>query len=136
MGTTANNNIISFNQVANSLPVISEELHQKSFTNEVANLCMAHRNNKKWILVIDGEEQAISALNKQQEIDKSKILHINNRKVKVNANNIETALAKGNCSAVVLGKNNFQAEQITYLNACAKQSNTTFVVLDNASGLH
>ena len=97
---------------------------------------MAHRNNKKWILVIDGEEQAISALNKQQEIDKSKILHINNRKVKVNANNIETALAKGNCSAVVLGKNNFQAEQITYLNACAKQSNTTFVVLDNASGLH
>ena len=136
MSTTAENNVIAFNQATKSLVLMNEQIHQQNVTNEVANLCITHQNNRKWILVIDGEEQAISALNSQQEIDTSKILHINNRKVNVNANNIETALSKGNCSAVVLGKNNLQADQITYLNACAKQSNTTFVVLGKVSGLH
>ncbi|MGJ8692578.1 MAG: hypothetical protein ACSHW0_08850 [Thalassotalea sp.] len=107
-----------------------------SITERITNLCLSHQNNNKWFLVIDNQEQTISALNKQSNIDKSKILHINSRKIKINANNIETALSKGNCSAVVLMENNLPAEQLLHLKNCAKQTNTTFMVLDKVSGLH
>lgn len=108
----------------------------QTFTSKVGELCTEHKNNKKWILIINSEESAISTLQHQQTVDTSKILHINNRKVKVNAKNIETALTKGNCSAIILGENNFHTEQLNYLHHCAKRSNTTLVLLDKVSGLH
>ena len=105
-------------------------------TKEISELCTKHKHNKKWILLINNEESAISTLQQQRTIDTSKVLHINNTKVKVNAHNIETALSKGNCSAVVLTDNNLRAEQLSHLHHCAKLSNTAFVLLDNVSGFH
>lgn len=105
-------------------------------TKEVGSLCHQHKNNKKWILLINNEDSTISTLQQQRTIDTSKVLHINNTKVKINAHNIETALTKGNCSAVVLADNTFQKEQINHLHHCAKLSNTELVLLDNVSGFH
>ncbi len=105
-------------------------------SQEISELCTKHKNNKKWILLINNEESTVSTLQQQRSIDTSKVLHINNGKVKVNADNIETALSTGNCSAVVLADNNLQTEQIIHLHKCAKRSNTAFVLLDNVSGFH
>ena len=136
MSTIYQNKVISIIQAITPMVFDNEESNDKNFTKELSELCLTHQNNKKWILVIDDEKHTLSELSSQKIIDTSKILHINNRKVKVNANNIETALTKGNCSAIVLGRNNFQAEQLSYLSDCAKLSNTAFVVLDKVSGLH
>ena len=106
------------------------------YAEQVSHLCLTHQSSKKWILLIDGEVDTVSALSNKPGLDKSKILHINNRKVKVAPHNIETALAKGNCSAVVLINNNLQQEQISHLSQFAKQTATTFLVLNNAKELH
>lgn len=104
--------------------------------NQVANVCLTHQNRNKWILLIADEDETISAISNQSEVDTSKILRINQRKVKVKAENLEVALAKGNCSAVVLTKNDFESEQIAHLRQCAKLSNTEFVVCGGNSQLH
>lgn len=108
----------------------------KSFTEQLVDVCLQHQNNKKWILVINNEQESLTALSNQQGIDQSKILHINTGKIKVNAGNIARALEKGNCSAVVVANNHFESEQITQLNAYAKQSNTEFVFYNQVNGLH
>lgn len=101
--------------------------------NKITDLCLSHQQNKKWILLIDSDEKARDVISADNNIDKSKILHINSDKVRLSANNIETALSTGNCSAVVLLENNLQQEQLSHLNKCAQASNTTFMVLDKVS---
>lgn len=117
------NNVIPFSQT-------------KNFTEELTKVCLQHQKYKKWILVINNEQDAFTELSTKQEIDQSKILHINSGKINIKASNIKTALQKGNCSAVVLANSHFESEQMTQLTACAKQSNTEFVVYDKVSGLH
>lgn len=126
------NNVINIHHAVNSLTVSNEE----NINDKITDICLRHQNNRKWILVIDSDKSTRATLSSQENIDKSRILHINSHKVRLSANNIETALAKGNCSAVVLMENYFQQEQIQHLDHCAKQTNTTFMVLKNASGMH
>ena len=137
MNTFYSNNVVKLNQQSTKAPTHSEpDQLPLDFSETVAKLCIEHKSDKKWILLINGEEQTINSLSNQQQIDKSKILHINSRKVKVNADNIKTALTKGNCSAVVLAENNFESEQIAQLSDYAEQSNTRFMVFDKVSNLH
>lgn len=136
MNTFYQNNVVTFQKPANTRTHSNHAITHENFTQKVTDLCLKHQTSKKWILVINNEKQVMSALSSQQNIDKSKILHINNHKVNVDAANIEQALSKGNCSAIVVTNNTFKADQISHLTACAKQTNTTFMVLDNVSGLH
>lgn len=123
------------NIINNSKNVIKNDKNQ-IITREISKLCTKHKNNKKWILLINNEKSTISTLQQQHTIDTSKVLHINNTKVKINAHNIETALSKGNCSAVVLADSNLRVDQLNHLHSCAKLSNTAFVLLNNESTFH
>lgn len=141
MNTSYQSNVLPVNFTGTSKTKIEQENItsgnnlQDAYNEDVTNLCIQHQISKKWILVIDDDNAAI-ALSKKTNIDKSKILHLNNRKITVNVNNIEVALAKGNCSAVILGNNNFAVEQLQKLTACAQQSNTAFMVLNKTNNLH
>ena len=146
MSAIYQNNVMVFEQATKELTTINMVIPKNnlltdistdnSFSAKVTKLCLSHQVNNKWIMLIDNKEQAMSVVLNQDNIDKSKILCINSHKISVNAANIETALSKGNCSAVVIVDNNFASEQLTHLSNCALKSNTTFIVFDKVSGLH
>ena len=100
------------------------------------NICQQHKREKKWILMINPENKSLEQLANNGNIDPTKILKINDKKVNVNLENIATALSKGNCSAVVLRNTCFKQEQLSALMNCAKKGNTQCIVLNSFETLH
>ncbi len=106
-----------------------------SLEHEYEKLCQKHESNKKWILMIDPEMQSLRKAVRSQS-DSSNVLLLNSAKVNVNMKAIETALCSGNCSAVVLCNSEFEQDQITHLNHCARQGKTKCILLNHSSSLH
>mgnify|MGYP002280657029 CR=1 FL=1 len=102
--------------------------------DEFINICQQHHRDKRWILMIAPQDKDIAYLNKSDQVNHGKILRVNSQKVKLT--NIESTLAKGNCSAVVLCNADFGQQQLSLFNACAKQGNTQCIVLTNSTTLH
>jgi len=110
------------------LDIINIE-HKANLSKQYADICQQHHLNNKWILMINPEDLSLSQLAETSEIDTSKILKVNTNKSKVALKNIEKALSKGNCSAVILCNASLRKEEIFKLNRCAQEGKTACIVL-------
>ena len=111
-----------------------EDSHQLS--NQYEDICKKHEINKKWILMINPEDQSLAMLSKSNKVDISKILKVNTNKTKINIKNIELALGKGNCAAVILCNPSLRDDEIAQLNQYAEKGQTACIVLNNNQLLH
>ncbi len=102
--------------------------------DEFINICQQYHQDSRWILMVAPQDKDIAYLSKSDQVNHDKILRVNSQKVKLA--NIESTLAKGNCSAVVLCNADFGQQQLSLFNACAKQGNTQCIVLTNPTILH
>ena len=98
-------------------------------SNQYATICQQHKQDKKWVLIINPEENSIEKLAKTHGIDVSKILMVNYKsttanRIKVELKQITSVLSKGNCSAVILSDSSFAANEIEQLETSAKLGKT------------
>ena len=98
-------------------------------SNEYANICQQHKQEKKWVLFINPEENSIDQLAKSHGIDASKILMVNYKnndlnRTNIDLNKIKTVLSKGNCSAVILSNSLFKTDEIMQLENAASLGKT------------
>ena len=134
----ANNthNVIQLTDYKNSNTVRETTQHEHDFSQQVANICRQHQNQKKWILVINSAEQTLNQLSLQRDIKMNQILCVNSNKVNVEVSNIETAFQKENCAAIVLNDPKFKPEQVKQLRASAGQSQTKLFVIEGNLAVH
>lgn len=131
------NQNVQNNVVVKNLGIDVRKLNiDDSLTEQYANICQQHEINKKWILMINPEDQTLEKLTKTNKVDCSKILKVNTNKTRVNLKNIESALCKGNCSAVILCNPSLKNDELEQLNRCAIQGRTACVVLTDKQQLH
>lgn len=98
-------------------------------TSQYASICQQHKQDKKWVLFINPEENSIEKLAKTHGIDASKILMVNYKtnatnRAKVELKQITSVLSKGNCSAVILSDSIFAADEIAQLESSAELGKT------------
>jgi len=103
-------------------------------SNQYANICQQHKQEKKWVLFINPEENSIEQLSKTHGIDVSKILMVNYKNTlksntKIELERVKSVLSKGNCSAVILSNTDFQSEEIAQLESSACEGKTQCVLL-------
>ena len=111
-----------------------ENSHQLS--NQYEDICKKHEINNKWILMINPEDRSLAMLSKSNNVDISKILKVNTNKTKIDIKNIEFALGKGNCAAVILCNPSLRDDEIAQLNQYAEKGQTACIVLKNNQQLH
>lgn len=111
-----------------------ENSHQLS--DQYEDICKKHEINKKWILMINPEDQSLATLSKSANVDISKILKVNTNKTKIDIKNIEFALGNGNCAAVILCNPSLKDEELAQLNYFAEKGQTACIVLKNKQQLH
>ncbi len=99
-----------------------------------ADICQQHHFEKKWILMINPEDDSLTELSSEHNIDASKILRVDAKDI--NISKIETVLSNGNCAAVVLCNHMFAQEQLSNLVSFAKRGNTHCVVMNNKKNIH
>lgn len=136
MFNTNNNNIsIIKNNYNNNSTVNIDWLQHTKVTNnfelshQYATICQQHKQEKKWVLFINPEENSIEQLAKTHNIDVSKVLMVNyknkdNKRTKVALQQITSVLSKGNCSAVILSNSLFEADEIAQLESSARIGKT------------
>ncbi|MDO6446089.1 hypothetical protein Q4493_09915 [Colwellia sp. 1_MG-2023] len=128
-------NQFNLNKSSNWLDVRGiENSHQLS--DQYEDICKKHEINKKWILMINPENQSLATLSKSQNIDISKILKVNTNKTKIDMKNIEFALGNGNCAAVILCNPSLKDEELAQLHYFAEKGQTACIVLKNQQQLH
>ncbi len=98
-------------------------------SNQYATICQQHKQEKKWVLFINPEENSIEKLAKTHGIDVSKILMVNYKntitnRAKVGLKEIKSVLSKGNCSAVILSNSVFETNELAQLESSAKTGKT------------
>jgi len=103
-------------------------------SDQYAQICQLHKQEKKWILFINPQESSIDKLAKTHNVDVSKILMVNFKNAlkanaKVDLERVKSVLSKGNCSAVILSNAYFQNEEITQLERAARAGKTQCVLL-------
>lgn len=129
------NNPIDLNNANSWLDVRGiDNSHQLS--DQYEDICRKHEINKKWILMINPENQSLATLSKSTNVDTSKILKVNTNKTKIDIKNIEFALGNGNCAAVILCNPSLKDEELAQLNYFAEKGQTACIVLKNKQQLH
>jgi len=98
-------------------------------SSQYAHICHQHKQEKKWLLFINPEENSIEKLAKTHGVDVSKILMVNYKssitnRAKIALAQITSVLSKGNCSAVILSNSLFNADEIAELEISAKKGKT------------
>ncbi len=127
---------------SNSAPYNNNWLDVRNINNEhswlaqYTDICLQHKVNNKWILMIDPEDHSLEQLSKTHQIDTSKILKVTSYNGKLNLENLGSALSKGNCAAVILSNAQLEIEDLHKLNLCAQQGKTACIVLRNQQQLH
>jgi len=105
-------------------------------SDQYANICQQHKQQKKWVLFINPEESSIDQLAHTHDIDASKILMVNYKSSlkgnsKVELTHIKSVLSKGNCSAVIVSNSSFARQEIAQLENSAKKGETRCFLLKN-----
>jgi len=110
--------------------------NQQQLSRQYTDICQQHCLQKKWILVINPQKNALAHLSDSAWLDTSKILQVNTNKVKVNLENIEKALSKGNCAAVILSNASLAQAELSHLADCARKGKTPCFILKDNTSLH
>ena len=141
MYSTNNNNISMIKRFSESKAQINANWLQltnvnddSELSNQYADICQQHKQEKKWVLFINPEENSIEQLAKTHGIDVSKILMVNYKNsmkanTKIDLERVKSVLSKGNCSAVILSNTDFQSEEIAQLESSACEGKTQCVLL-------
>jgi cell division inhibitor SulA len=108
---------------------IKDVKNEENMTQQYVDIYQEHRLNNKWILMINPDNKPLALLSDQGEIDPKKILKVNAHKGNINLENIEDALVKGNCAAVILCNATLEKSQIELLTQCAKKGKTQCIIL-------
>lgn len=136
MFNTNINNINTIKSATNKVDLLRANWIQQAnvtndleLSNQYANICQQHKQEKKWVLFINPEENSIEKLATTHGIDISKILMVNykcttNNRSKVALTQIQSVLSKGNCSAVILSNSKFEENEIVQLENSAKVGKT------------
>ena len=93
------------------------------------NICQRHRYDRKWVLMINPENESLNYLSNIGKINPSKILKVNSNKVNVDIEHIKSTLLKGTCAAIILSNSQYNATQIRELSQCATKGKTQCIVL-------
>tara|TARA_B110000238_G_C16088505_1_gene422719 strand:+ start:376 stop:804 length:429 start_codon:yes stop_codon:yes gene_type:complete len=99
-------------------------------------VCRQHQHKKKWILMINPEDEMLENLANIENIDTTKILRVSIKDNMFNLKSIKNILTQGNCSAIILSDTHLKIDEISELSHCAKQGKTQCIVLNNAITLH
>jgi len=136
MFKTNNNDINTISNSNNNSSIINLNWLQQAnvsndfeLSNQYANICQQHKQEKKWVLFINPEENSIEKLAKTHGIDVSKILMVNYKntatnRAKIGLKQMKSVLSKGNCSAVILSNSMFDDSEIAQLESSAKTGRT------------
>ncbi|WP_440876821.1 hypothetical protein [Thalassotalea sp. PLHSN55] len=108
--------------------------HQE-LSAQYANICHQYHQERKWILMINPEEDSLEPLSDNEQIDARKVLRVNSNKDKLCIAPIKMALQKGNCSAVIVSNSDFTQQQISELIKSAQRGKTQCIVI-NKKALH
>ncbi|WP_077341668.1 SulA-like leucine-rich domain-containing protein [Pseudocolwellia agarivorans] len=108
----------------------------EALTQQYSEIYQQYHVNNKWILMINPENNSLGGMENISKKAFSKILQVNSNKVTVKVENIETALRKGNCSAVILNNASFTEEELSQLYLSAKEGNTQCIILNNKKLMH
>lgn len=132
------NNIINSPHIINSTNWldIRESSNELELIQQYADICQQHNISNKWILMINPENNSLEQLTSKYQINTSKILRVDTNKVKISINNIQTALSKGNCSAVILCNASLKQYELSQLTECAKQGKTQCIILKKNITVH
>lgn len=95
-----------------------------------------HHVKNKWILMVNPESNSLDNMPNSTQDSFSRILRVHSNKVNVKIENIETALRKGNCSAVILNNTSFNETELAQLYASAKHGKTQCIILNNKTLMH
>lgn len=98
-------------------------------------VCHNAANKKKWILLINPDNEALEQVSKQSKAH-NKVLRLNVNKVKVDIDNITAALARGNCEQVIICNPLLSTAEIAKLKHCAEQGKTKCIILNTKPTLH
>lgn len=120
---------MSLNSNVNRAMVL-DHIDRSEISRVYAHVCIAHQVDKKWIMMIDPEDELLSSICTEHQLDTNKILKVDTDGKQLSIETLEKTLKQGNCSAVIVGKNRFDNESIARLNKSAQAGNTTCVVLD------
>jgi len=134
--TTLNLNTQNSTQQINSWIDVRKLKAEHNLTEQYADICQQHELNKKWILMINPEDDYLDKLAEQNNVDTSKILKVNTRKTKLNIKNVESALCKGNCSAVILCNPSLKKAELSQLKISAEKGKTPCIVLTHNKTIH
>jgi len=107
-----------------------------SLIDQYTDICQQHGINRKWILMINPEEQSLEEFRKINNIDTSKILKVNTKQSGINLQNLASALCTGNCSAIILCNPCLKREELKQLNKYVRNGKTACIVLKNKQWLH
>jgi cell division inhibitor SulA len=99
-------------------------------------VCRQHQHKKKWILMINPEDEMLENLANIENIDTTKILRVSIKDNMFNLKSIKNILTQGNCSAIILSDTHLKNNEISELSHCARQGKTQCIVLNNAITLH
>jgi len=105
--------------------------NDEELTKQYSTIYQENNYKNKWILMINPENSALVNIEKTPKKTFSKILRVNANKGIVKVKNIEAALRKGNCSAVILNDVKFNEQELTQLYLGAKKGNTACIIINN-----
>jgi len=142
-------NSISFNKIqrSNNLPAatisgekswldIIDVNNNEDLSKHYVDICQQHNDEKRWVLLVNPEDDSLDSLLNTQLVDTSKVLRVNASVLDNNLTNIELALCKGNCAAVVLCNTDMAEDKFAQLNACAEKGNTHCIIVNKQPRLH
>jgi len=110
---------------------VRDQVNDFELNQQYVDICQKHGLENKWVLVITPKSNSLDQLINSRHIDSSKVLRVNTNKVKINIKNVETALSKGNCAAVVLCNVSLKESELKKLTAYAELGKTKCIVLNN-----
>jgi cell division inhibitor SulA len=103
---------------------IKDVRSKKELTNQYSHIYKQNHEKNKWILMINPENNSLENIENISDKTFPKILQVSSNKVNVRLENIETALKKGNCSAVIINNALFSEAELSKLYISARQGNT------------
>jgi len=114
-----------------------ENIETNSQITQLYNaICQQHKHEKKWILMINPEDETLETLAHVTNIDTSKILRVNIKENSLNLKSIKNTLIKGNCSAIIMSDTHLKSEEMSQLSYSAKQGKTQCILVNNANTVH
>lgn len=128
---------------ANTWLELSHVENNIELSNQYADICQQHNQEKKWVLIINPEESSLEQLASRHGVDISKVLCVSfkgknktnnlldNKSAHLDIEQIKKVLCRGNCSAVILSNASFNQSEMHELSSSAQLGETHCILVSN-----